>query len=92
MTTNQLSIRQVLSHPAIGLLIALTLHMNEQIQITRGMGVSLKTQPIPAQDVELVKSGVVAYASVSGSAISGGTASEYGVEQISNKSRFGRLP
>jgi hypothetical protein len=33
-----------------------------------------------------------AYASVSGSAISGGTASEYGVEQISNMSRFGRLP
>jgi hypothetical protein len=33
-----------------------------------------------------------AYASVSGSAISGGTASEYGVEQISNISRFGRLP
>jgi hypothetical protein len=35
---------------------------------------------------------VEAYASVSGSAISGGTASEYGVEQISNMSRFGRLP
>jgi hypothetical protein len=33
-----------------------------------------------------------AYGSVSGSAISGGTASEYGVEQISNISRFGRLP
>ena len=33
-----------------------------------------------------------ACASVSGSAISGGTASEYGVEQISNMSRFGRLP
>src|ERR1700738_2699981 len=30
-----------------------------------------------------------AYASVSGSAISGGTASEYGIEQISNISRFG---
>jgi hypothetical protein len=33
-----------------------------------------------------------AYASVSDSAISGGTASEYGLEQISNMSRFGRLP
>jgi hypothetical protein len=33
-----------------------------------------------------------AYASASGDAISGGTASEYGVEQISNISRFGRLP
>ena len=36
--------------------------------------------------------GEVAYASVSGSPISGGRASEYGVEQISNMSRFGRLP
>jgi hypothetical protein len=33
-----------------------------------------------------------AYASVSGSAISGGTTSQDGVEQISNISRFGRLP
>ena len=33
-----------------------------------------------------------AYAFVSGSAISGGTASKYGLEQISNIGRFGRLP
>jgi hypothetical protein len=41
-----------------------------------------------------VESGLkgAAYASVSGSAISGGTASEYGIEQISNISRFGRPP
>jgi hypothetical protein len=37
---------------------SVTLRTNEELQITRGMGVSLKTPPIPAQDVELVKSGV----------------------------------
>jgi hypothetical protein len=33
-----------------------------------------------------------AYASASGDAISGGTASQYEIEQISNIGRFGRLP
>jgi hypothetical protein len=49
---------------------------------------------LPVNDPEAQDFGlwVEAYASVSGSAITGGTASEYGVEQISNISRFGRLP
>jgi hypothetical protein len=51
----------------------LVLRTNEQIQITRGMGVSLKTSPILAQDVDLVKAGrkkmyVVALAAYSNSA------------------------
>ena len=43
----------------------------------------------PCQVHSLIQITVEAYASVSGSAISGGTASEYGVEQISNMASGG---
>jgi SAM-dependent methyltransferase len=75
-------------------------HLNEQWQdYWRNIFSSYSFYPVDLirpsvrgrSDVELCYQ-QEAYASVSGSAISGGTASEYGVEQISNISRFGRLP
>jgi hypothetical protein len=41
---------------------------------------------------EIYEKPLKAYASASGDAISGGTASQYEIEQISNIGRFGRLP
>jgi len=48
--------------------------------------------PFIFDDAGVARLRMKAYASVSGSVISGGTASGNGLEQITNTCRFGRLP
>jgi hypothetical protein len=58
-----------------------------------GIEIELSAQIARAEAYPVVPgSPTKAYASASGDAISGGTASQYGIEQISNIGRFGRLP